>query len=307
MGYLLKNKIAKGGKEMFKKFRKSSKILSLILALIMVLGLTSTVFAAGEDQIIVDTSIPRDFRIMADGGETSYKTVTVKHAEGSQWPDDTKYTAYLNFTNSSIDLANVNVKVRYDSNLYNLEVNDELVNGSNIENIDFSKGYVNFTLINILDGREYRNYQINAGIEGTDVELLVTFNVKNATNWLRNASRDHKDYEKVENALQGFSKAQATPVTVKAGDTAMEALEKAAEQLDLELDGANQGYIRQINKRGYSGLREFDMTSQSGWMYKIDGIMPNVGASQCTINSSFESMEWGFTLNWGQDLGGAPW
>lgn len=292
---------------MFKRFGKSSKILSLMLALIMVFGLTSTVFATGEDQIIVDTSTPRDFRITADGADTSYKAVTVKHAEGSEWPDDTKYTAYLNFTNSSINLANVSVKVRYDSKTYSLKVNDALVNGSNIENVDFSKGYVNFTLVNISDGNEYKNYQINAGIEGTDVNLMVTFNVKNATKWLQTASTNHEDYEKVENALQGFSGAQSTPVTVKAGDTAMKALEKAADQLDLELDGASQGYIREINRRGYSGLREFDMTSQSGWMYKMNGEMPNIGASQYTISNNDESMEWGFTLNWGQDLGGAPW
>lgn len=292
---------------MFKRFGKSSKILSLMLALIMVFGLTSTVLATGEDQIIVDTSTPEDFSIMADNAETSYKSVTVKHAQGSQWPDDTKYTAYLNFTNSSIDLANVSVEVEYDSDLYNLKINNALVNGSNIENVDFSKGYVNFTLVNVSDGNEYKNYQINAGIEGTDVELLVTFNVKNATNWLQNASTNHKDYNKVKNALEGFSQFQAITIPVKVGDTAMNALVKAADQLDLELDGASQGYIREINRRGYSGLREFDMTSQSGWMYKMNGIMPNVGASQYTISNNDESMEWGFTLNWGQDLGGAPW
>ena len=247
------------------------------------------------------------FSIMADNAETSYKSVTVKHAQGSPWPDDTKYTAYLNFTNSSIDLANVSVEVEYDSDLYNLKINNALVNGSNIENVDFSKGYVNFTLVNVSDGNEYKNYQINAGIEGTDVELLVTFNVKNATNWLQNASTNHKDYNKVKNALEGFSQFQAITIPVKVGDTAMNALVKAADQLDLELDGASQGYIREINRRGYSGLREFDMTSQSGWMYKMNGIMPNVGASQYTISNNDESMEWGFTLNWGQDLGGAPW
>jgi len=136
---------------------------------------------------------------------------------------------------------------------------------------------------------------------------MVIFNVKNATNWLKTASKDHKDYKKVENALEGFSKSQAITISVKVGDTAMNALMKAADQLDLELDGASQGYIREINRRGYSGLREFDMTSQSGWMYKMNGIMPNVGASQYTISNNDESMEWGFTLNWGQDLGGAPW
>jgi len=292
---------------MFKRFGKSSKILSLMLALIMVFGLTSTVFATGEDQIIVDTSTPTDFAITADSADTSYKSVTVKHAEGSEWPDDTKYTAYLNFTNSSIDLANVSVEVEYDSDSYNLKVNNALVSGLNIENVDFSKGYVNFTLVNISDGNEYKNYQINAGIEGTDVNLMVTFNVKNATKWLQTASTNHEDYEKVENALQGFSGAQVTPVTVKVGDTAMNALKEAAKKLDLELDGADQGYVREINRRGYSGLREFDMTSQSGWMYKMNGKMPNIGASQYTISNNDESMEWGFTLNWGQDLGGAPW
>lgn len=284
---------------MFKRFGKSSKILSLMLALIMVFGLTSTVFATGEDQIIVDTSTPTDFAITADSAVTSYKSVTVKHAEGSEWPDDTKYTAYLNFTNSSIDLANVSVEVEYDSDSYNLKVNNELVNGSNIENVDFSKGYVNFTLIDISDGNEYKNYQINAGIKGTDVELLIAFNVKNATNWLKTAPKDHKDYNKVENALQGFSQFQTITIPVKVGDTAMNALKEAAKKLDLELDGADQGYVREINRRGYSGLREFDMTSQSGWMYKMNGKMPNIGASQYTISNNDESMEWGFTLNWG--------
>ncbi|WP_333657436.1 hypothetical protein [Tissierella praeacuta] len=35
--------------------------------------------------------------------------------------------------------------------------------------------------------------------------------------------------------------------------------------------------------------------------------MPNMGASQYIISNNDKVMEWGFTLNWGQDLGGAPW
>lgn len=274
---------------MFKKFMKSSKILSLMLALIMVFGLTSTVFAAGDgvlDISAVNGDIHAEMNAVEVGGVT-------------------RYTGYIEFPEGSTqDLSNVKINATFNQRSYNLEVNG--VNYQKDMTVDFSKGYVDFILKN-KNGTEFRTYQVNAGIKGTHVKLEVFFNVANAEKWLKDASQDHKDYKKVKNALEGFYKSDYIEITANIGQSAMKALEDAAGELDLELDGANQGYIREINKKGYSGLRERDITSQSGWMYKMNNKMANVGASQYIISNNDKSMEWGFTLNWGQDLGGTPW
>ena len=305
---------------MFKKFRKSSKILSLMLALIMVFGLTGNVFAAGEDEVIVDSNIPNDFTITSADAQSSYEAVTIKHAPGSEWPDDTKYTAYLNFDNDQINLGLVDVEVEYDEDEYRLMVDNQIKTGFAINGVDFSEGYVSFKLINISNNTEYKEYKINAGIEGQHIMIDLSFNVKNAKKWSdKPEAKNHADYAKVMDALNGFNKIGDNPIIkdeirvnkVRAdiGKSAMHALIKAAEpnSLKLQLDGADEGYVREINKIGYSGLREMNINSKSGWMYKMNGDMPNVGASQYIITSSDKSMEWGFTLDWGQDLGGAPW
>ncbi|WP_313232189.1 DUF4430 domain-containing protein [Tissierella praeacuta] len=275
---------------MFKRFGKSSKILSLMLALIMVFGLTSTVFAANQGDGVLD--------IWAVNGDI--------HAEMNavEVGDVTRYTGYIEFPQGSTqDLSQVEIKTTFLKK-YNLEVNG--IDYQENMPVDFSKGYVDFILKN-KNGTEFRTYQVNAGIKGTHVKLEVFFNVTNAEKWLKDASQDHKDYKKVKNALEGFYKSDYIEITANIGQSAMKALEKAAGELDLELDGANQGYIREINRKDYSGLRERDITSQSGWMYKMNDKMANMGASQYIISNNDKSMEWGFTLNWGQDLGGAPW
>ncbi|WP_333657438.1 hypothetical protein [Tissierella praeacuta] len=214
---------------MFKRFGKSSKILSLMLALIMVFGLTSTVFATAGDGVLdvwaVNGNIHAKMNAVEVGGVT-------------------RYTGYIEFPQGSTqDLSNVQIKADVTGS-YDLKVD-----GTNYQDgmsIDFSKGYVDFTLNN-KNGKEFRTYQVNAGIKGTHVRLEVVFNVTNAEKWFKEAPQSHKDYRKVKSALQGFHKSDYIEITANIGESAMKALEKAAAELDLELDGANQGYIREIN------------------------------------------------------------
>lgn len=280
---------------MFKKFKQSSKFLSLMLALVMVFGITGNVFAGfvPDDEALIINAI-------SNSGEYTAQIEAVEVG------GVTRYTGYIEFPEGSTqDLSKVKINADYDTSEYNLEIAGSPYVAN--KEIDFSKGYINFNLKN-QDGTIFRNYQVNAGVNGMHVQLVVSFNVKNAEEWAdKPEAKNHKDYNKVINALDGFSQAKFTSVRANVGQSAMKALEDAATQLNLELDGANKGYIREINKVGFTGLREFDINSKSGWMYKINGKMPNIGASQCIISNSNKTMEWGFTLNWGQDLGGAPW
>lgn len=279
---------------MFNKFRKSSKFLSLILALVMVFGITGNVFAGSvpDDEALIINAI-------SNSGEYTAQ-IEVVEVGGV-----TRHTGYIEFPEGSTkDLSKVKVNAIF-TRPYKLEIAGSPYVAN--KEIDFSKGYVDFNLKN-QDGTIFRNYQVNAGIKGTHVQLVVSFNVKNAEEWAdKPEAKNHADYDKVISALDGFSESKYTTVIAEVGSSAMVNLVEAAGNLNLQLDGADQGYIREINKVGYSGLRERDINSKSGWMYKINGDMAGVGASQYTITSSDESMEWGFTLDWGQDLGGAPW
>ena len=57
--------------------------------------------------------------------------------------------------------------------------------------------------------------------------------------------------------------------------------------------------------KAIEGLGEFDGGAQSGWMYKVNGIAPNYGASSYMLKAG-DYVEWLYTRNLGTDLGIKP-
>lgn len=307
----------KGDKIMFKKFRQSSKILSLMLALIMVFGLTSTVFATNQGDGVLD--------IWATNGDI--------HAEMNavEVGGVTRYTGYIEFPeNSTQDLSQVQIKANITGTY------DLVVDGTNYsENmvVDFSDGYVNFVLKQ--NGVEFRTYQINAGIEGTHTNILVTFNLDNAVSWLNGSyqSQSSDGYQppladkypvaktRVQNAVSGFGEVELINHRANVGDTAMKTFEDAISGKDYTVVGINQGYISEIGRGnkptlpdrlfqrevGEPDFPEGDyMKDRTGWIYLMNDNVANMGATQYIITSNDKSITWGYTFDWGVDLG-ASW
>lgn len=92
----------------------------------------------------------------------------------------------------------------------------------------------------------------------------------------------------------------AYDVPIEEGDTVIDALIKAAEDNQIELDYTGEGDSAYV--RGIAGVSEFSRGPLSGWMYRVNGIFPNRGAGAVPLIPS-DNVEWLYTTNLGLDLG----
>lgn len=68
----------------------------------------------------------------------------------------------------------------------------------------------------------------------------------------------------------------------KAGYTAYDALKSACKNNDIKLTAQKTSYGVYIS--GINNLDEFDCGKQSGWMYSVNGIMPNTTCGNVTVD-----------------------
>lgn len=92
----------------------------------------------------------------------------------------------------------------------------------------------------------------------------------------------------------------ACDVPFAEGETVLDALLRAAKEhhLQLEHSGATAG-MAYVN--GIANLYEFDLGSQSGWMYSVNGVFPSVGCESCVLKDG-DVVLWQYTLSNGEDL-----
>jgi len=307
-------------------FKNNKRLLSIVLALVMVLGMSVGAFAM--------TTLPDDGKLVVKAVEgTTQHTADMKFVEVS---DVITYTGDIEFPSSSTqDLSNVEIVATFNPTLYTLSVN-ETPYIANME-VDFSQGYVDFTLKNRFTGVVYRNYQINAGIQGTNKNIIVTIDLKNITDWLDGtySSPNSEGYvvpkaadnplaeARVKAAVKGLeSGSLAVSVVADIGESAMDVFQKAVESTNLNVIGISSGYVSEIGRGSAATLPDtlFQKTEGSpnfppgdymkdrtGWIYIMNDEVANVGASQYTITASDETLTWGYTFDWGIDLGGPEW
>lgn len=75
---------------------------------------------------------------------------------------------------------------------------------------------------------------------------------------------------------------------MKSNDTVLSLLKRTGVRIDVQ-----SGYVR-----GIDNLYEFDCGKNSGWMYKVNGVRPNVGASKYKIKKN-DKIEWFYTCQYG--------
>lgn len=66
-------------------------------------------------------------------------------------------------------------------------------------------------------------------------------------------------------------------VTVKKGSTVYHAFIEALRDSGITQSGAASGYVRSMTKGGVT-YGEFTHGDNSGWLYKVNGVLPNGGA-----------------------------
>lgn len=80
------------------------------------------------------------------------------------------------------------------------------------------------------------------------------------------------------------------------GATVYHALIKALENSGITQVGAERGYVKSMTKSGNT-LAEFGDGKNSGWMYKVNDALPNVGLTECEIDDG-DKIVWFFTDDW---------
>ena len=94
-----------------------------------------------------------------------------------------------------------------------------------------------------------------------------------------------------------------TEVIFYEGESVFDVLQRVCKENGIHLEASwtpmyNSAYIE-----GIHNLYEFDCGALSGWMYRVNGWYPNYGCSRYQLNDS-EVVEWRFTCDMGNDIGG---
>lgn len=218
--------------------KKTKRILSMLLTLVMALSLTIPAFAA---TIVVDVQDKAVLELTSDGNEVTYEAVTVEGgvgADGVTYPDVTTYTYFIMLPAGSASLKDVPVHMEYAGNR-TLKIDGELQRaGSSGErkisdvHLDFSDGAKTFQ---IYEGETpIRSFVVSAGINGTTLAAVyIRINVQNAIAWA--SFKDHQLEGPSERGLRyiqekcGMTGANGDMGTVvitglPVGSTAMDAL-----------------------------------------------------------------------------------
>lgn len=102
---------------------------------------------------------------------------------------------------------------------------------------------------------------------------------------------------------------EAKDVTVKEGSTVYHAFVKALEGSGITQSGAEKGYVKSMTKDGVT-LGEMTMGPNSGWLYKVNGVLPDKGLTSYEIHAGDEIL-WYYTADYKDDpsagvIGGNP-
>lgn len=88
-------------------------------------------------------------------------------------------------------------------------------------------------------------------------------------------------------------------VTLKDDATMYWALVDAIDGSDITQTGAENGYVSEMSN-GKTKLKEFDYGRNSGWLYKVNNTLPEVGLLQYTVKNG-DKIEWYYTKDWTTD------
>jgi hypothetical protein len=87
------------------------------------------------------------------------------------------------------------------------------------------------------------------------------------------------------------------------GDTVFDLLQRGTRQQGIHMEFTRTPIYNSTYIEGIHNLYEFDAGELSGWMYRVNGVFPNRGASAYVLKAG-DVVEWIFTLDLGRDVGG---
>ncbi|MBE6034832.1 MAG: DUF4430 domain-containing protein [Clostridiales bacterium] len=94
----------------------------------------------------------------------------------------------------------------------------------------------------------------------------------------------------------------ATSVTLKNNSKVYHAFVKVLDDAGFTYVGANKNYVSSITNKNGSTLAEFTKGPNSGWLYKVNGILPNIGLKEYVLGNG-DKIVWYYTDDWTKDPG----
>ncbi|WP_171056450.1 S-layer homology domain-containing protein [Paenibacillus sinopodophylli] len=95
---------------------------------------------------------------------------------------------------------------------------------------------------------------------------------------------------------------QSASVELKTGDTVWTVLKRTLDAGNISVDFDWDETFKSVYVKSIAGDGEFDHGPDSGWMYNVNGVYPDYGASRYTLNPG-DRIQWRYTTNLGIDLG----
>ena len=94
-----------------------------------------------------------------------------------------------------------------------------------------------------------------------------------------------------------------TKISITPGESVWDVTQRAANQYGISIRKEFTPKYNSIYVQAINGIGEFDGGQRSGWMYNINGIYPNRGASAIKVKDG-DTIQWRYTMDYGNDIGG---
>lgn len=130
-------------------------------------------------------------------------------------------------------------------------------------------------------------------------ELTCTLSVRCDT-VLNNLNKLNKD--KINIIPQNGVIFPETTVVFYEGESVFNILQREMKRNKIHMEFENTPIYKSAYIEGIANLYEYDCGELSGWMYRVNGVFPNYGASRYTLKSG-DRVEWVYTCDLGADIG----
>lgn len=94
-------------------------------------------------------------------------------------------------------------------------------------------------------------------------------------------------------------------VEMQEGDSVFDLLQKVCRENEIQMEYSSSPVYRTAYIEGIHQIYEMDCGSSSGWMYRVNGVYPNYGASKCLLKDN-DQVEFLYTCDLGKDIGKEP-
>lgn len=94
-----------------------------------------------------------------------------------------------------------------------------------------------------------------------------------------------------------------TEVVFYEGESVFNVLVREMKKHKIHLEFVNTPVYKSAYIEGIANLYEFDCGDLSGWMYRVNGVFPDYGASRYILKDK-DKIEWVYSCNLGKDVGG---